>query len=329
MTPDGNAADGSVREWWVFAFYLPTRPAYARVKVWRRLQNIGAASFKNALYLLPATADALEDLEWTLREVDEAGGQGVIFRATAVEGLSDGELAALFDAARQEQYGEIAEQIKGYLATVVRARDRASEDDVARVLLRFRERLDAVESIDFFQASGREQAHAQLRALAAHGVAARELDEEVTMNADALPALQNRTWVTRANVHVDRMASAWLIKRWIDPEARFKFVTERRYQPNTDELRFDKYEAEYTHDGDRCTYEVLLDRLERPDAALRRIGEIVHQLDLRDHKYQHEESAGIKQLLAGIAARHARDGDRLERAAALFDDLYQSFARTR
>ena len=329
MGTDGEAVEARLREWWVFAFYLPTQPAYARVKVWRRLQSIGAASFKNALYLLPATPDALEDLEWTLREVCEAGGQGVIFKATTIEGLSDNELAALFDAAREVQYLELAEQIKDHVATVSRARDRSTPDEVARDLLRFRERLGAIEAIDFFQANGREQAHAQLRALETHCIAVRATDEEVAMAADALSTLKNRTWVTRANVQVDRMASAWLIKRWIDPDGRFKFVTERRYQPSTNELRYDMYEAEYTHDGDRCTFEVLLDLLEWPDTALRRIADSVHDLDLRDHKYQREETAGIKQLLGGIAASYARDEERVDRVSAIFDDLYSSFVRSR
>lgn len=149
------------------------------------------------------------------------------------------------------------------------------------------------------------------------------------MDTNPLATLSGRTWVTRANVQVDRMASAWLIKRSIDPTARFKFVTDRHYRPGPDEVRFDMYEAEYTHDAERCTFEVLLDLLERPDPALRRIAEIVHELDLRDHKYQWEETAGVKQLLGGLVANHPRDEDRLDRAGLFFDDLYQGFARAR
>jgi hypothetical protein len=149
------------------------------------------------------------------------------------------------------------------------------------------------------------------------------------METEQLTALKGRTWVTRANVKVDRMASAWLIRRFVDPEAPFKFVTERSYRPAAGELRFDMYDAEFTHEGDRCTFEVLADRLGRKDAALSAIAEIIHDLDLKDEKYGRAEAAGIQQLLAGIIANHSSDNDRLERAATLFDDLYRSFARAR
>ena len=149
------------------------------------------------------------------------------------------------------------------------------------------------------------------------------------MNIEGLDPLRGRTWVTRANVHVDRMASAWLIRRWIDPQARFKFVTDRHYRAGDNELRFDMYEAEFTHDAERCTFEVLAARLGRADGALAAIGEIVHDLDLKDQKFGREEAAGVQQLLAGIVTRYPQDEERLERAYALFDDLYGSFARER
>jgi hypothetical protein len=145
------------------------------------------------------------------------------------------------------------------------------------------------------------------------------------MSTVRLEELQGRVWVTRANVHVDRMASAWLIRRWIDPQAKFKFVSDRHYRPGDNELRFDMYEAEFTHDANRCTFEVLAARLGRDDAALEAIGEIVHDLDLKDQKFGREAAAGVQQLLAGIVAANAEDETRLERAGALFDDLYSSF----
>jgi hypothetical protein len=147
------------------------------------------------------------------------------------------------------------------------------------------------------------------------------------METETLTDLKGRTWVTRANVHVDRMASAWLIRRRIDADARFKFVSERQYRPATGEIRFDMYDAEYTHEGDHCTFEVLVEKLGSTDDALRAIAEIIHDLDLKDDKYGRKEVTGVKQLLAGIVANHASDDARLDRAADLFDDLYQAFAR--
>jgi hypothetical protein len=322
-----NAEEGvDARRWWVLAFQLPAQPAYARVKIWRRLQAVGAASFKNALYLMPATEEALEDFEWTLREVRDAGGEGLILEARAVQGFTDEEIIAIFDSAREDQYLALAEEIRAYAARFDRKRDRPSTEETAAQHARFHTRLSAIEAIDFFQANGCEQVRALLRELEPDNTVDTS-GAEPAMESDKLISLKGRTWVTRANVHVDRMASAWLIRRWIDPEARFKWVTERHYRPMAAEIRFDMYEAEFTHEGDRCTFEVLVGGLQIKDAALNAIAEIIHDLDLKDQKYDRKETAGVQQLLAGIVASQSSDNARIERAVNLFDDLYHSFER--
>ena len=144
-----------------------------------------------------------------------------------------------------------------------------------------------------------------------------------------LTDLRGRTWVTRKGVHVDRIASAWLIRRFIDPEARFRFVPAKGYVPDTGELRFDMFEAEFTHEGDRCTFEVLLGRTGLSDPALSAIGEIVHDIDLKDEKFGREEAAGIRTLVAGICAPDREDDERIARGSAVFDDLYESFRKKR
>ena len=327
VTTAKSDSESAARKWWAFAFYLPGDAASARVKIWRRLQDIGAASFKKALYLLPANDDTLEDLEWTMKEVTAAGGQGVILQASVVEGLSDAEIAALFDAARESQYRELADEVRKVLAMSERLRARARAADLPDQVVRLRERLSAIETIDFFQANGREQAKALIDTLDARVSESLRSEDESGAGADAKSDLVGRIWVTRANIHVDRMASAWLIARSIDPQARFKFVTDRNYQPAPGELRFDMFAAEYTHDADRCTFEVLLDLIDEPDAGLRRIAEIVHDLDIRDRKYQHPETAGIKVMLDGLVANHESDEDRIERAKALFEDLHKSYMK--
>jgi hypothetical protein len=142
-------------------------------------------------------------------------------------------------------------------------------------------------------------------------------------------SVRKRTWVTRKGIHVDRMASAWLIRRWIDPEAQFKFVPAKGYQPARGELRFDMFEADFTHEGDRCTFEVLIERFALSDPALHPIAEIVHNIDLKDARFERPEAAGIDRLVAGIAMAHKDDGARLERGVAVFDDLYEYFKRKR
>ena len=136
--------------------------------------------------------------------------------------------------------------------------------------------------------------------------------------------MRGHTWVTRRDVYVDRIASAWLIRRFIDSKAKFKFTGSRTYQPKAGEVRFDMFEAEYTHEGDRCTFETLLERAGIRDRALRAIGEIVHDIDCKDSKFGREEAPGIAALLRGLMRAHSDDATRLERGGLTFDDLYAS-----
>jgi hypothetical protein len=123
------------------------------------------------------------------------------------------------------------------------------------------------------------------------------------------------------------MASAWFIRRFIDSDARFKFVPAKGYKPLAGELRFDMFEAEFTHEGDRCTLEVLIERTRVNDPAVSPIAEIVHDIDLKDSKFGRQETIGIERLIAGIAMAHKDDENRLARGAAVFDDLYEYFRR--
>ena len=138
-----------------------------------------------------------------------------------------------------------------------------------------------------------------------------------------------RTWVTRRDVHVDRIASAWLIRRFIDRKARFRFVPARGWKQRRGELRFDMSDAEYTHAGEDCTFETLVKRFALRDEALIAIGEIVHDIDLKDGKFGRAEAPGIASLIAGIAQRHREDEVRLLHGSEVFESLYEHFGRKR
>ena len=130
------------------------------------------------------------------------------------------------------------------------------------------------------------------------------------------------TWVTRQGVFIDRIASAWLIRRFIDPDAEFKFVPPRGYKTMPGELRFDMYQGEFTHVGDRCTFETLLTRFDLDDPALAAIGEIVHDIDCKDEKFGRAEAAGVRAVIEGIALATQDDLERVERGSMVFDGLY-------
>jgi len=310
--------------WLLLIHQLPAKPAYARVKVWRRLQALGAVTVKGAVYALPANTETQEDFAWLAKEIVEAGGEAMICEAALVEGLSDHEMQGLFDQARDEDYAKIAAEARE-IAT------RRSEDmtdrelaETASQVARLRKQLDAVVAIDFFGANGRLAAQGLVSGLEA--ALQKEDAVPATEPAPAPGPLSNRTWVTRRGVQIDRIASAWLIRRFIDKAASFKFVPSSGYQPEPGELRFDMFEGEFTHRGDRCTFEVLLGHANLSDPALGAIGEIVHDIDLKDDKYGRAETAGVKSLIAGIATPGADDEQRLARGAVLLDGLYDSFA---
>ena len=317
-----NGEASQAARWLLLIHQLPTKPAYARVKVWRRLKGLGAVTVKNSVYALPSNVETREDFTWLIKEIAELGGEGFVCEATLVDGLDDGEVRALFGAARDEDYAEVAAAARELSARC----SSSSRAELAGPVARLRKQLDEIIAIDFFGADGREPTEGLVSGLQA------ELQrEEEAMSADdseGLPTgkLQDRVWVTRQGVQIDRIASAWLIRRFIDRRARFKFVPGTGYVALPGELRFDMFEGEFTHRGDRCSFEVLLAEAALDDPALAAIGEIVHDIDLKDRKYGREEAAGIRTLIAGIASSHNDDNQRLERGAAVFDDLYRSFS---
>jgi hypothetical protein len=318
--------------WLMLVHQLPAKPAYLRVKIWRRLQGLGAVAVKNSVYALPFSGETQEDLEWLLREIQEGGGEAMVLEARLVDGMADGEVRALFDRARDGDYGEIAKDARELAKSLGRKPSREARRDVKAQLAKLRARFVQVHGIDFFGANGREVVHGLLSGLEERLVDPAETQDRTEMgNATTDRAeLKDRTWVTRAGVHVDRIGSAWLIRRFIDPHARFKFVPPKGYVPEAGELRFDMFEAEFTHEGDRCTFEVLVARAGLGnDRALTAISQIVHDIDLKDTKFARPEAEGIKSLIAGICNSAQDDEERLARGATVFEDLYRSFAKRR
>ena len=311
-------------KWLLLIHQVPNSPPYLRVKIWRQLQKIGAVAVKNAVYVLPVSDQSLEDFHWIAREIMEAGGDATVCEATFVEGITHGELIALFKSPREADYAELLGETK-QLAEDLRKAAKGPEGWASGMIGRvskFRERLHEIEAIDFFSASGRTQVASLLSEM--------ESALRATPMRKKLPhqdQYSGRTWVTRKGVHVDRIASAWLIRRFIDAEARFKFVSSKGFKPEPDEIRFDMFDAEFTHEGESCTFEVLLERMNISDRALRPISEIVHDIDFKESRFDRAETPGVALVVAAICTAHKEDDQRIERGAALLNDLYEFFKR--
>src|ERR671925_1053693 len=315
----------SESRWLLLIHQLPPKPNYFRVKIWRRLQRLGAVAIKNSVYALPKTEQTQEDFQWLLREITQGKGEGSICDAGFVDGLSNEQVEALFQSARESEYRQIADEARR-LAKVSSSRKRIEEGQLETHLTRLKRRFAEVVGRDFFGAPGREAAAGLINDIEAR-IQKRSGKPAVKPSAAHPRDLQGKTWVTRKGIYVDRMASAWLIRRLIDPNARFKFVAPKGYQPLPDEIRFDMFEAEFTHEGDQCTFEVLIDRVGIDDVALAPIAQIVHDIDLKDSKFGRDETVGIERLIAGVAMAHKEDETRLARSSVVFDDLYEYFKR--
>jgi hypothetical protein len=308
--------------WLVLFHQLPPKPDYLRVKIRRRLQDIGALPLKNSVYVLPNQPEALEDFQWVRQEIIRAGGEATLCASEFVEGVNDAEIIKTFARASDGEYREVLKTARS-LGRV------PAEHDVARLRRSFNEAL----SRDHVGAPSRARAEHTLSTLEARVSRRRARDTRRPPGAQpgqsevSMPRPAGATWVTRQNIFVDRMASAWLIGRFIDERARFKFVTDERYHPAPDELRFDMFEGEFTHEGEHCTFETLLARFMLDDPALSTIGEIVHDIDCKDDKFGRDETAGIRHVLQGIRASLPTDDARLDAARVVFDGLYATFRR--
>ena len=303
----GSAASG---EWLLLIHALPTSPAYLRVKVARRLRRLGAVSLKSTVYVLPRRDETTEDFGWLRREIVAAGGEATVAAATFLEGLGDREVRAMFERERDAEYAELA------AAARAAAEGAATAEDVGRL----RRRLDEIVGRDHFGAAGRAAAEHALAALAA-----RLLPPAAGAAAVTVERPRGATWVTRRDPHVDRLGTAWLIRRFVDPEARFRFVDPATYRHAPGELRFDMYEGELGHEGDRCTFETALARFGLDEPGLPALAEVIHDLDCKDGRFGRPEAPGVEAAVRGLAAAYADDEERLAAAMPLFSALHAWF----
>jgi hypothetical protein len=315
----------SPRRWLLLIHQLPSKPDYLRVKIWRRLQRIGAVTLKGSVYALPHSEQAAEHFQWLVREIGAAGGEASVCEAAFVDGLTDGQIEALFRAARDSEYAAVAGEAEELLRGVPAGRslDAPARSEVESAMSRLRRRLAEIAAIDFFGAPSRQLVEAALQRLERRLSPAAKRQSESAGNATQ-SRKRGQTWVTRQGVYIDRIASAWLIRRFIDPQARFRFVEESSHRPGAREVRFDMFDAEYTHEGDLCTFEVLLARFGLDDPGLRALGEMVHDIDLKDGKFARPETAGLERVIDGITRKVVKDQERLAQGGAVLDALYEA-----
>jgi hypothetical protein len=303
----------------VLSHQLPARPSNARVATWRRLKDIGALPLRSSGYVLPNTDACAADFGWLRAQIGTLRGTAMVFVADTADPADTDRLISMFRRISSVEYRRLSRDVERLRATLARGARGGSRPDgqQRRALRRLHERREAVERRDFFRADGREAVLAAIGRLEARAAGP---GAEPGVTGPLRQDYQDRTWVTRPRPGVDRMASAWLIRRFIDLRATFGFVQE----PIPDAVSFDMPDGDFTHRDSMCTFEVLAEHFHVTAPAVRRLAQLVHALDLKDGRYNVPEAVAVERLINGLRAQPGADSTLLEHGIALFDALAAS-----
>jgi hypothetical protein len=312
----------SLNNWLVLVLTLPTDNATARMRFWRALKAKGCAVLRDGVYLLPATDTAEAELLELGTGIGEAGGAAHLLRAPSRDAGQEAEFRSLFD--RADEYATFTRSLVDARKTL----SNLSPAEIARLLRRAGKDFEAISGIDFFrnESSTRAEAAWQDFVALANTVLSPGEPHQAT---GAIPVLrredhQGRTWATRQRVWVDRVASAWLIRRFIDSGARFLWLASPVECPE-DALGFDFDGAAFTHIGDRVTFEVLVASFSlEEEPGLSKLGALVHALDIGGPVVP--EAIGFEAVMAGAKARALTDDEMLAEMSNVLDSLLAHFA---
>jgi len=308
MTVSENSS--SVPPWLLLAFSLPREGASLRVSVWRKLQRYGSLPLGNSGYLLPNSPVNREKFEWLATTIRGARGDASVLEVQSIDNYSGSQLAKRFSDARRQDYRELLKSLR-----------KSAPKKHATQVARLRQRFQEIVSIDFFGSPLREQVDKTLTGLQDP----QTKSEPAEMGTVSRSAYRSRKWVTRPRPGVDRVLSAWLIRKFIDSKARFVFANED--QKPSEAVPFDMYEGGFGHRGEDCTFETLTKAFRISDKRVGVMGEIVHDADLFDEKFGRKEGFGIDEVMKGWAQQDVSDAELLERGMQLAEGLYQSLRR--
>jgi hypothetical protein len=298
--------------WLLLVFMLPSKRASQRVEVWRKLQRFGVVALGNSGYLLPNSAENQERFEWLASAVRDYGGSASVVEVQGIDNLSERQLIKSFREARAREYREIIKELTKLSSPSQQKRLRGHAK-------RLRSRFQEIVAVDFF--------HSPLQTHVEKLLKRAEADAHRISTAPARGKLhvrdyQQKLWVTRHRPGVDRSGSAWLIRRFVDPKARFDFADEANVPPQG--IAYDMYHGGFGHRGEDCTFETLVKEFRIRNRKVDIIAEIIHDADVLDEKFGRREGFGINEVLKGWSRRNISDRELLERGIELFEGLYES-----
>ena len=298
--------------WLLLLVRLPATHQVERVAIWRKLKRSGAIQIQTSTYVLPDEPARYEAFQWLTQHIRDAGGDATLVRAREIEGLPNETLISLFNAARAKEYAALREQIRSLSS---RGKPPTS---VASKLDRVRKQFREIRQTDFFNCPRAQDVEMLLRKLEGATISCE------SRIAEAKPRdYRNKIWLTRPRPEIDRVGSAWLIRKFIDAKAKFIFGTKTK--PSV--ISFDMLDGDFTHRGDDCTFETLIKSFRVQDKAAHKIGEMIHDADLDDAKFERSECVGIDRVLKGWAREGFSDEEILRSGFLCFDALYAFLRR--
>ncbi len=317
--------------WLVFFYSVPSKPVKNRMSIWRKLVKLGAVQLKGTVYILPFNEEHLESLQWLTTEVASMGGEAAFLRTGSVEPMSNENIIALFNETRARDYQVIEKEfsvLDRRLNSMKKGGRKHGEKVLASQHAKLNNNLEEALRTDFFHSSYGKSLKEKSAALKSK-LAVLALDDtavrSTSIKRHRIEDYRGRVWATRKRPFVDRMASAWLVRKFIDPDARFDFVEDE----NAGGLEraivlFDIQAGEFTHVGDLCTFEVMVKSFGIRDKAVVKIAETVHELDIKDGRYPAPEARGIEDILTGIRKAGNDDLEALNKGIDVFEMLYLS-----
>jgi len=318
---------------WILFFYsVPSKPVSNRMKVWRRLTKAGAVQLKGSVYILPYNDEHYEFLQWLVSEIAEMQGEAGFVKTEKIDTMKDSEIITLFDTQRADDYkniGKALDDLERRLSNIQKGGKAQNIKDISEQFAKVLRNFEEVHKVDFFSSREGQTLNERIKRTKTNlktlsGVEPGK-EKHVAITPRKPEDYHGKTWVTRKKPFIDRMASAWLIRRFIDKNASFEFMDEKDMEAvGENSIVFDIRGGEFTHVGDLCTFEVLVKSFGCKDKTVRKMAEIIHDLDMKDEKYRSAEAKGLEDILIGIRKAAKDDADALERGMTVFEMLYVS-----
>ena len=301
--------------WLLLLLRLPATHTTQRVAIWRKLKKSGAIQIQTSTYILPDEPARYESFQWLTQHIRDAGGDATLVRAREIEGLPNEKLIGLFNSTRAKEYTALAEMLRSS-----KHRGKTTTKEPAPHLIdRVRKQFREIQQTDFFDCPRAQDVEMRLGKLEG------DQRSESTANKIRSRDYRGRIWLTRPRPEIDRVGSAWLVRNFIDPNARFIFG--QKIPKKRRVVSFDMLNADFSHQGDDCTFETLTKRFGIQDKTLRKIGEMIHDADLDDGKFGRNECIGIDRVLKGWAKEGLADQEILRRGFECFEALHAFLRR--